>query len=66
MFNVLVINSMKPSANVPWIIANIIMDVGYLPDQAEEMKFQHCFKEANRATNFMVHKGYSVTPIQMF
>ncbi|XP_019104362.1 uncharacterized protein LOC109134751 [Beta vulgaris subsp. vulgaris] len=57
--NIAVINAMSPSATGPWTIANIILDAGALLGHFQEVKFQHCYREANRLADFMAHKGHS-------
>ena len=35
------------------------MDASALLGRFQEVKFQHCYREANRLADFMAHKGHS-------
>lgn len=56
--NITVINSIKANANPLWSIANIIVDARSLLEQFDQVYFHHCYRKANRAVDFMAHKGH--------
>ncbi|XP_057249366.1 uncharacterized protein LOC130590821 [Beta vulgaris subsp. vulgaris] len=61
--NLVVINSMRHIWRVPWEISNILVDVGLDAALFSECRFCHCFREANRAADFMAKKAHSYSSL---
>ncbi|XP_010670270.1 uncharacterized protein LOC104887352 [Beta vulgaris subsp. vulgaris] len=53
-----VINSLKQLHKPPWSISNSICDAVSLLLCFDSVVIRHCFREANRAADFMAHKGH--------
>lgn len=58
--NINVINSISKIWKPPWTINALIVDVDLDLAKFSKVSIAHCFKEANRAANFMAHKGHGV------
>ncbi|XP_057251329.1 uncharacterized protein LOC130591670 [Beta vulgaris subsp. vulgaris] len=56
--NLGVINSMKNSWRIPWEISNIVKDAGMDALRFQMCEFRHCFREANKAADFMARKAH--------
>ncbi|XP_057251441.1 uncharacterized protein LOC130591711 [Beta vulgaris subsp. vulgaris] len=56
--NLAVINSMKNCWRIPWEISNIVIDAGVATRWFQDCQFRHCFREANKAADFMARKAH--------
>ncbi|XP_010666799.1 uncharacterized protein LOC104883921 [Beta vulgaris subsp. vulgaris] len=58
-----VINTVNKIWHIPWKIDNIICNVGMELLKFNSVYVKHCFREANRAANFMAHRGHAVSSL---
>ena len=58
--NLSVVNVVNKNWSKPWKISNLLSDAAMLIMlDLDVCKIQHCFREANRAADFMANKGHS-------
>ncbi|XP_010677766.1 uncharacterized protein LOC104893369 [Beta vulgaris subsp. vulgaris] len=58
--NLKVINAVNKIWHIPWEIDNINCDVGKELLKFNSVSVKHCFREANRAADFMAHQSHTV------
>ncbi|XP_048503203.1 uncharacterized protein LOC125498916 [Beta vulgaris subsp. vulgaris] len=61
--NLVVVNAVNKIWQIPWEIDNIICDVGLELLKFNSVSMKHCFREANRAADFMAHRGHAVSSL---
>ena len=57
--NLSVVNAVNKCWNMPWEITNLLSDAALLTSDLAVYKIHHCFREANRAADFMANKGHN-------
>ena len=62
--NLTVINAVNNIWQTPWEIDNIICDVGKELLKFSSVSVIHCFREANRAADFMAHRCHFVSSLR--
>ena len=55
--NLSVINAVLKIWKPPWVINSVLQDVWCELGNFNSVSFTHCFREANRAADFMAHQG---------
>lgn len=63
--NLAVVNAVKSVWKITWEINNIVVDVGVQLARFADWRISHCYREANKAADFIAFKGHNYSSISV-